>query len=245
MSTLENALLSCYDSCDILNLQAQMPLYFAWFLSRRKNMALTVKSLFDTPKTERMSARQYIDHPLSERKSDLIEGVFVMASPASYVHENVQSFVLTAMKNYVDARDLGEVMGPNTAYRLSEENVFQPDVSFIRAARVRLARAVYFPGPPDIAVEIVSPSSRHYDEFEKMVNYGRYGVQEYWLINPMDETALFYTRVDGEWMPIPAEKGIVRSQVLDGFWLKMAWIFPPARSKRPSVLEIAQAQGIV
>ncbi len=208
-------------------------------------MALMVKSLFDTPQTERMSARQYIDHPHSERKSDLIEGVFLMASPASFVHEDVQSLILTTMRIYVDAKRLGKVMGPNTAYRLSEENVFQPDVSFIQAERLHLARTVFFPGPPDIAVEIVSPCSRHYDEFEKMVNYGRYGVQEYWLINPLDETAVFFTRVDGEWIPIPAEKGILRSQVLDGFWLKTDWIFPPAGEERPSVLTIAQAQGIV
>ncbi len=91
-------------------------------------MALMVKSLFDTPQTERMSARQYIDHPHSERKSDLIEGVFLMASPASFVHEDVQSLILTTMRIYVDSKRLGKVMGSNTAYRLSEENVFQPDV---------------------------------------------------------------------------------------------------------------------
>jgi Uma2 family endonuclease len=204
-----------------------------------------VKSLFDTPQTERMNARQYIDHPHSERKSDLIEGVFVMASPASFRHEDVQSCFFMNFGFFVTQKSLGKVMGPNTAYRLSEENVFQPDVSFIQTERLHLARTVFFPGPPDIAVEIVSPSSRHYDEFEKMVNYGRYGVQEYWLINPLDETAVFFTRMDGEWISIPAEKGILRSQVLDGFWLRTDWIFPPAGEERPSVLVIAQAQGIV
>lgn len=208
-------------------------------------MALMVKSLFDTPQTERMSARQYIDHPLSERKSDLIEGVFVMASPASFVHEDVQSLILTTMRIFVDAHGLGKVMGPNTAYQLSEENVFQPDISFIQSVRVKLAKTVYFPGPPDIAVEIVSPSSRHYDEIEKKVNYGRFGVQEYWLINPLEQSVIFYARMDGEWVPIPAEAGTVRSQLLDGFWLKTDWIFPPVGQDRPSVLEIAQAQEIV
>lgn len=208
-------------------------------------MALMVKSLFDTPQAERMSARQYIDHPLSERKSDLIEGVFVMASPASFVHEDVQSLIQAAMRNFVDAHNLGKVMGSNTVYQLSEENVFQPDVSFIHTERLHLARTVYFPGPPDIAVEIVSPSSRHYDEIEKKVNYGRFGVQEYWLINPLERSVVFYARMDGEWVPIPAEEGTVRSQLLDGFWLKTDWIFPPAGEERPSVLTIAQTQGIV
>ena len=87
-------------------------------------MALMVKSLFDTPQTERMSARQYIDHPHSERKSDLIEGVFVMASPMPFVHEDLYSYVLTIMANFVSTKRLGKVIGSRLAYQLSEENVF-------------------------------------------------------------------------------------------------------------------------
>ena len=204
-----------------------------------------LRTLFETPEKARISARDYIDNPLSERKSDLIEGVFVMASPASFQHESIQSFIIMTLGLFVESNHLGIVMGPNTAYRLSETNVFQPDVSFIAKERLHLAKKVYFPGAPDIAVEIVSPGSRHYDWVEKKVNYALSGVREYWLIDPLDETAVFFRQVGGELIPIPAETGIVRSEVLDGYWLKRSWLFPKEGEERPSVLEVARLQGLV
>jgi Uma2 family endonuclease len=204
-----------------------------------------LRTLFETPEKARISARDYIDNPLSEQKSDLIEGVFVMASPASFQHEDIQSFLIASARIFVDSRNLGKIMGPNTAYRLSETNVFQPDVSFIARERLHLAKKVYFPGAPDIAVEIVSPGSRHYDWVEKKVNYALSGVQEYWLIDPLDETAVFFKQVGGELIPIPAEAGIVRSDVLDGYWLKRSWLFPKKGEARPSVLEVARLQGLL
>lgn len=192
-----------------------------------------------------MTAQEYLDNPLSERKSDLIEGVFVMASPASFQHEEIQSFLITTLSNFVEQNQLGKVMGPNMAYRLSEENVFQPDVSFISQERLSLVEKVYFPGPPDVAVEIISPSSRQYDEVEKKINYGRFGVKEYWLIDPLSSQATFYRQHSGHLISIQPETGVVRSQVVEGYWLKIEWLFPPEGTTRPSVLEVARRHGLV
>lgn len=205
----------------------------------------TLHTLFETPAKARMAAEEYLNHPLSERKSDLIEGVFVMASPASFQHEDIQSFLITTLSNFVDFKQMGKVMGPNTAYRLSESNVFQPDVSFIGKERLHLAQEVYFPGPPDIAIEIISPSSRHYDEVEKKINYGRFEVQEYWLIDPLSDQATFYSQRGGELIPIQVEEDTLRSQLLDGYWLKVEWLFPPEGMERPSVLEVARLHNLI
>jgi Uma2 family endonuclease len=110
---------------------------------------------------------------------------------------------------------------------------------------MHLAGELYFSGPPDIAVEVVSPSSRQYDTVEKNINYARYGVGEYWLIDPVEERAVFYRQVEGHLLPIPAEEGLVRSQLLDGYWLRLEWLFPPEGVARPSVIEIAHLQGVV
>ena len=56
-------------------------------------LSVRIATLFDTPPQARMSAEDYIASPQSEHKSDLIEGVFVMASPARVEHEDVQQFV--------------------------------------------------------------------------------------------------------------------------------------------------------
>jgi Uma2 family endonuclease len=202
-------------------------------------------TLFDTPPRARMSAEDYIASPQSAHKSDLIEGVFVMASPASFEHSRIQGFLLTTVTNFVSTRSLGLVLGENSAYRLNEDNVYQPDVSFLHKDRTYLAGEVYVEGPPDLAIEVLSPSSRRYDLVEKRINYARFGVREYWIVDPIERSATVLELVQGEWIPVRSEEGVLRSRVLDGFWLRLEWLLPAAGEARPSELEIARLQGLI
>jgi Uma2 family endonuclease len=203
-----------------------------------------IATLFDTPSRARISAADYIAAPQSAHKSDLIEGVFVMASPASFEHAHIQGFLLTTLTNFVNARGLGVVQGENCAYRLNEDNVYQPDVSFLSRERLYLAGEVYVEGPPDLAVEVLSPSSRRYDLVEKRINYARFGVREYWIVDPIERNTVVYEQVQGEWIPVHDEEGVLRSKVLD-FWLRVNWLFPIEGEARPSELEIARQQGLI
>lgn len=202
-------------------------------------------TLFDTPPHARLLADDYIASPQSAHKSDLIEGVFVMASPATVEHEDVQMFIATTLRNYVSSLRLGSVLGSNAAYRLNNDNVYQPDVSFLSNARLHLAGEVYIHGAPDLAVEVISPSSRQYDTVEKRINYGRFGVQEYWLVDPIGRSVTVYEQTQGQLIPVQSEEGVLRSMRLPGFWLQLDWIFPPAGAFRPGELDVARAQGLI
>ncbi len=211
-------------------------------------MSTRIHSLFDTPAKARISADDYIASPQSEHKSDLIEGVFVMASPATVEHEDLMMFVGTLMRTFANSRRLGLVLGSNAAYRLNDANVYQPDVSFLSSDRLHLAGEVYVDGAPDLAVEIISPSSRQHDTndtVEKLVNYGRFGVQEYWLVDPVERSVTLYGNVGGQLVVIPPAEGVLRSRVLPGFWLRAEWLFPPEGEDRPGELEIARLQGLI
>jgi len=203
-------------------------------------MTVKIHTLFETPSNARITAQNYIEDPRSEQKSDLIEGVFIVSSPASRLHEQIVAFLLMTLGNFVEVKQLGQVLSSNAAYQLSADNVFQPDVSFVRTERLHLARDIYFLGPPDIAVEVISPSSRQYDTVEKKINYGRFGVKEYWLIDPINRGATFFEQINGQCIPIQAETGIVRSRLLDGFWLRLDWLFPPPETQRPNPLDVAR-----
>ena len=204
-----------------------------------------IATLFDTPPKARLCAEDYIASPQSAHKSDLIEGVFVMASPASFEHGDLQGFLLATMRVFVNKRRLGIVQGENIAYRLNQDNVYQPDVSFLSRERLHLAGEVYVDGPPDLAVEVISPSSRQYDLVEKRINYARFGTREYWTIDPIERSANVYELVQGEWVPIRAEEGVLRSKVLDGFWLRLEWLFSAEGQERTSEHEVARLQGLI
>ena len=168
-----------------------------------------------------------------------------MASPASFDHASVQQFLITTLSNYVSARKSGVVLGENAAYRLNDDNVYQPDVSFLSNARLYLAGEVYVQGAPDLAVEIISPSSRRYDAFEKRINYARAGVREYWLVDPIERSVAIYTLEGDQFVRAPQPDNQLHSHVLAGYWLQLDWIFPPAGSPRPGELDVARAQGLI
>ena len=207
--------------------------------------SVQIDTLFDTPSDARMSAEEYIAAPESAHKSDLIEGVLVMASPASLKHAQLQGFLLATLDFFVSHYDLGIVLGEMSAYQLNEDNVYQPDVSFLSRERLHLAGEVRVNGAPDLAVEVLSPSSRRYDLVEKRINYARFGTREYWIVDPIERSASVFELVQGEWIAVRAEKGVLRSKVLDGFWLRLEWLFPPGSQKRPSGSEVARLQGLV
>ncbi len=74
-------------------------------------LSVRIATLFDTPPQARMSAQDYIASPQSEHKSDLIEGVFVMASPVSLEHASLQQFLITTLSNFVNTRQIWDRPG--------------------------------------------------------------------------------------------------------------------------------------
>ena len=66
-------------------------------------------------------------------------------------------------------------------------------------------------GAPDLAVEIVSPQSRRYDSETKRADYERFGVLEYWLIDPQRGSFTFLRLASGRYAEVAAEGDLFRS----------------------------------
>lgn len=96
--------------------------------------------------------------------------------------------------------------------------------------RVRLN---YLEGPPDIAIEVISPGGGARDRVEKFAEYEAGGVPEYWLIDPQTETAEFYVLgADGRYGEVVAGEWF-DSTVMAGLRVKPAWFWErPNREAR-------------
>lgn len=79
---------------------------------------------------------------------------------------------------------------------LSEKNVLQPDIVMIHRSRSHIVADRGIEGPPDLVVEIVSPSSRKRDKVVKAKKYAEYGVEEYWIVDAETRTLEQY-RLEG------------------------------------------------
>ncbi|MHB1423275.1 MAG: Uma2 family endonuclease, partial [Gemmataceae bacterium] len=93
------------------------------------------------------------------QKGDLIDGVIYMSSPDNTDANTIFMWLGGLIDLFVEECELGEVFGSRVAFRLDEPQGPEPDIAFVRTERLHLVQRGFVDGPPDLAVEIVSPDS--------------------------------------------------------------------------------------
>jgi Uma2 family endonuclease len=166
--------------------------------------------------------------PDDGRSREWVDGRVIELSPASERHQDLQGFLLALLRHWVEAKRLGVVLSQpfqmKTAPHLSGR---EPDVLFLATEHLDRLRENHLAGAADLAVEIVSPDTRARDTVDKLREYEEGGVREYWLVD--HKPRRFEARVldsDGRYRLLPPDAGgILRSQVLEGLWLKTDWLW--------------------
>lgn len=118
-----------------------------------------------------------------DRRYELIEGELLMTPSPAPIHQRVAHRLNHKISQYVDQHRPGEVYFAPLDVVLSNYNVVQPDILYISNARKGIIEDKNIQGPPDLAVEIISPYSIERDRLIKKDLYARYGVQEFWLVD--------------------------------------------------------------
>jgi Uma2 family endonuclease len=160
-------------------------------------------------------------------KADLIEGVIHAASPDNIEHHDLNLWFAVLLYRYLRTRKIkGRVFSNRIAFRLDDENGPEPDLAYVCPERIHLIRKTFIKGPPDWALEIVSPSSAERDYQKKRKQYERFGVSEYWIIDPLEESmTCFRLGKNGKYKRIRPRDGKIVSHVIPGFWVKPQWFW--------------------
>ncbi len=135
--------------------------------------------------------------------------------------------LMTLLHTHVKAHGLGKVYVAPTDVLLSLTTVVQPDILFIRRENMGIITELNIQGPPDLCIEVLSPGTESVDRERKMAVYARYGVQEYWIINPMRQMVSIYIR-DGSIFALKVEatgNDTVTSDVVADFHTSAGSIF--------------------
>jgi Uma2 family endonuclease len=159
-------------------------------------------------------------------RHELIEGeLFVTPVPVSK-HQTVSSNVVFALEQHVRQHHLGIVRTAPTGVRLSPENFLVPDACFVARDRLHIRREKWIDGAPDLVVEILSPGTRRRDREVKRQLYARFGVPEYWIIDPEAETETVLTLSSDHYLPIPNRPdSTIESHVLPDLELSLEQVF--------------------
>ena len=132
----------------------------------------------------RVSFAELSAWPDDGRRWELYEGEPIAVPAPNWRHQRVVVEVVTTLKDYEHRAGGGVVVAPFDIV-LSEYDVLQPDVVFFGARKRALLdplEAAYI--VPDLAVEVLSRSTEARDRGRKMMLLARYGLPEYWLVDP-------------------------------------------------------------
>ncbi|NJD69099.1 MAG: Uma2 family endonuclease [candidate division NC10 bacterium] len=134
----------------------------------------------------------YLLFPDDGRRHELIDGEHYMTPSPSERHQRISFNITHHIATHLDERPLGRLYAAPFDVVLSKTDVVQPDLLFVSSARSSILTAQNVQGAPALIVEILSETTRKTDEIVKRKLYERFGVQEYWIVDPELETIKVY-----------------------------------------------------
>jgi Uma2 family endonuclease len=171
----------------------------------------------------------YVEFPDDGKRHEIIEGDHYMTPAPRTKHQSVSVNLSSVMAPFARRHKLGKVLTAPCDVILSDENVVQPDLLFVSRARAGIVTDLNIQGAPDLLVEILSESSRKKDEVIKRKLYERFGVQEYWIVDPELETVKIFKLAQEKYgRPVELSKennDVLTSELLPGFKLPVSEIF--------------------
>ena len=198
-----------------------------------------------SPRTIRMS---YDDYRIwaEDVRAEWKDGEVITFMPPKKYHQRVVELLHTLVDLFVQLFQHGRVgiapfevrLGPGGPSR-------EPDLFFAATSSFDRWTDERFEGGPDLVVEVISTDSVGRDRGDKFYEYQAAGVREYWIIDPrpgFERADFFILDPTGRFQPLlPDANGVIHSQVLPGFALRLEWLWQdPAPSALVLLRELAR-----
>ena len=177
-------------------------------------------------------------------RHEVLNEALVVTHPAGYPHGEIESSLVTLVRNFVHSRSLGKVFGSSQGYAFASGEILAPDVTFISRSRWEVpSDGEFIQVVPDLLIEIVSVAGRiggalsastgPRDRNEKKIVYEESGVKEYWVVDPTAREISVFGLESSEpkrygQARVVSGSQVLRSRVLPGLELQLADVFPSA-----------------
>ena len=125
------------------------------------------------------------------------EKVYMSAAAPNINHLTIVMRLGSMFTQYIDEKKIKAMVMADPDVYFSDEDHFRPDLNVIcDLTKVKNGKKVY--GAPDLVVEVLSESTKDNDTGVKKNAYEKYGVKEYWIVNPSDRSIKVYHLIDGK-----------------------------------------------
>lgn len=175
----------------------------------------------------RMTADEYLALGETQERYELIHGIVVMARSPLASHNEIAARIVFQLGTFAERTGAIRIF-PETDVRFPGDTVYRPDISIYRAERLP-PRVERLDAPPDLIIEILSGGTKPLDLITKRDDYDRFGVGEYWAVDPAMATVRCWRRQGARLIEAPAEGDSVPSAAIAGFSLDLRSIRELAR----------------
>jgi Uma2 family endonuclease len=130
----------------------------------------------------RTTANEFLALPESNLPTELLDGEIIMSPAPELDHQDIAGRLYILIKTLAPG---GQAYFAPVDVYLDESNVVQPDVLWIAEGSACVpVEGKYLRGAPDLVAEVLSPGTALRDKRDKFRLYEKYGVREYWMIDP-------------------------------------------------------------
>jgi Uma2 family endonuclease len=186
-------------------------------------------------KAKRLTYEAWRAMPETMQRYEIVDGVMQMPPGPTADHQWIMMTILRPLDNFVKERDLGVVLPAPLDLLIQRQplRTRQPDIVYLSRERTGIRGRAQLRGlqfleiPPDLVVEVLSPSNTRRDIESKLEDYRRIGVKECWLVSPEAETVevLSFSAEEATSAGIFGVEGTLSSQVIGDFSLYVGDIF--------------------
>ncbi|MCL2216222.1 MAG: Uma2 family endonuclease [Defluviitaleaceae bacterium] len=160
---------------------------------------------------------------------ELIDGVLYNMAAPSLRHQDLAGRLYKWLSDFLEGKSCKAYIAP-VDVRLNADKfddvVVQPDILVLCDKDKIDPKGKSIIGPPDLIIEILSPSSGYVDKVLKHKKYQDAGVREYWIVDPTHETVDVYLPLDGKYYPRSyGGDNIIPVQVLEGLDIHLEKLF--------------------
>lgn len=183
--------------------------------------------------TTRLTDRQVTADELFHLPGDgfryeLVGGELRKMTPAGFSHGAIVTNVTLPLAQHVKAHALGVVCGAETGFRIGNnpDTVLAPDVAFVRRDRLPASGlpAGYWPGAPDVAVEVLSPSDTVFEVDAKVAAWLQAGTAAVWTVNTQRHVVTIH-RAGSASRTLSESDTLTGDDIIAGFQMPVADVF--------------------
>lgn len=161
--------------------------------------------------------------PSNGKRNEIIDGELFVTPAPRRSHQKVVTNLSYYLTEYAKRTGRGETYVAPFDVVFSRFDVVEPDVLYISEKRLSVLTDKNVQGAPDLVVEVLSESTAEVDRTTKLKLYARYGVAEYWIIDPDNCSAEIYRRTEAglDFAQSLTRSDALMSPLLPGFSLPL------------------------